>query len=344
MGEVACAEQNKNFDLDVYSSILCTFVHMENETNKNKLYIAPSDYDKDAYFYDENGQPVYGVDIWCYCKFFTEHIQLRFHENGFDGLTLYEYADLVENKQKGLLTKLIDFNKDGNVYDFQMEMRDKYNVHINAWALCNLCMFIDKIVHRKLIVLLKPTIADTIEEIQDLDSITFTNKNGKSTTTRNKALIEQVKTAIKPKEEIEYEVERIADRQEVFTKELMQIEFFYYLSSFFQKFFPIKRRGLLTPAEMKMCGYFLKWFGLSAEVVTESRLRQFRMKFDVVNIGNISMLPINGEDVPFQWEFVKYKDWKNGKINPLKHETEHLQEGDSIIFPPDVAGLDLLKR
>ena len=206
MGEVACAEQNKNFDLDVYSSILCTFVHMENETNKNKLYIAPSDYDKDAYFYDENGQPVYGVDIWCYCKFFTEHIQLRFHENGFDGLTLYEYADLVENKQKGLLTKLIDFNKDGNVYDFQMEMRDKYNVHINAWALCNLCMFIDKIVHRKLIVLLKPTIADTIEEIQDLDSITFTNKNGKSTTTRNKALIEQVKTAIKPKEEIEYEV------------------------------------------------------------------------------------------------------------------------------------------
>ena len=121
-------------------------------------------------------------------------------------------------------------------------------------------------------------------------------------------------------------------------------EFFYYLSSFFQKFFPIKRRGLLTPAEMKMCGYFLKWFGLSAEVVTESRLRQFRMKFDVVNIGNISMLPINGEDVPFQWEFVKYKDWKNGKINPLKHEIEHLQEGDSIIFPPDVAGLDLLKR
>lgn len=317
---------------------------MENEISKNKLYIAPSDLDEDATFYDENGKPVYGVDIWCYCKFFAEHIQLTYDENGFDGLSLYEYAYLVENNQKDLFPKLIDFNKDGNVYDFQMEMRDKYNVHINAWALCNLCMFIDKIVHRKLVVLLKPTIADTIEEIQELDSITFTNKNGKSTTTRNKALIEQVKTALKPEDKTEYEVERIANRQEVFTKELMQIEFFYYLSTFFQKYFPIKRRGLLTPAEMKMCGYFLKWFGLSAEVVTDSRLRQFRMKFDQVSVGGISIMPINGEDVPIQWEFVKYKDWKNGKINPLKQGIEPFQVGESVKFLPDIGGLDLLKR
>lgn len=174
--------------------------------------------------------------------------------------------------------------------------------------------------------------------------MTFTNKDGSSTTTNNQTILEQVKGTLKHDDDKGYEVYRIADRQEVFTKELLQIEFFYYLSSFFQKYFPIKRRGLLTPAEMKMCGYFLKWFGLSAEVVTEARLRQFRMKFNQVSVGGISVLPINDKNVSVQWEFVKYKDWKNGKINPLKHDFEPLMKGESIKFPPDIDGLDLLKR
>ena len=314
------------------------------EDSKNKIYITPSDIDKDAMFYDENGKPVHSVDIWCYCKFFAEHIQLMYDDNDFDGLSLYEYADIVENNQKDHLIRLIDFNKDGNVYDFQMEMQKKYNIHINAWALCNLCLFIDKIVHRKLVVMLKPTIADTIGEIYDLKSVTFTNKDGKSTTTSNNAFIEQIKGALKQEGKVTYEVDCIADRQDVFTKELLQIEFFFYLSTFLNKYFPVKRRGLLTSAEMKMCGYFLKWFGLSAEVVTESRLRQFRMKFDQVSVGSISILPINGKDVKVQWEFVKYKDWKDGKINPLKHNIEPLNKGESIVFPPDIGGKDLLKR
>lgn len=317
---------------------------METENNKNKIHVIRSDFDEKAMFCDEKGEPVYGIDIWCYCKFFAEHIQLMYGDNDFDGLSLFEYADIVESNQKDYFIRLIDFNKDGDVYDFQMEMQKKHNVHINAWALCNLCLFIDKIVHRKLVVKLKPTIADTIGEIHDLESVTFTNKDGKSTTTSNKALIKQIKGALKLDGKISYEVDCIADRQDVFTKELLQIEFFFYLSTFLNKFFPIKRRGLLTSAEMKMCGYFLKWFGLSAEVVTESRLRQFRMKFDQVSVGSISVLPINGKDIKVQWEFVKYKDWKDGKINPLKHNVEPLKKCESIIFSPDIGGLDLLKR
>ena len=287
---------------------------MEEDKSKNKIHVIRSDFDEEITFYDEKGEPVYGIDIWCYCKFFAEHIQLMYGDNNFDGLSLYEYADIVENNQRDYLVRLIEFNKDGNVYDFQMEMQEKHNVHINAWVLCNLCLFIDKIVHRKLVVLLKPTIADTIGEIHDLESVTFTNKDGSSVTTKNKTILEQVKGALKHDGEDGYEVDRIVDRQEVFK------------------------------AEMKMCGYFLKWFGLSAEVVTESRLRQFRMKFDQVSVGSISVLPINGKDVKVQWEFVKYKDWKDGKINPLKKEIEPLKIGEPIYFPPDLGGKDLLKR
>jgi hypothetical protein len=55
-------------------------------------------------------------------------------------------------------------------------------------------------------------------------------------------------------------------------------------------------------------------------------------------------LPINGKDVKVQWEFVKYKDLKDGKINPLKKEIEPLEIGVPIYFPPDLGGKDLLKR
>ena len=335
---------NKNYKIGVFFDFIVYLCSMEEDKSKNKIHVIRSDFDEEVTFYDEKGGPVYGIDIWCYCKFFAEHIQLMYGDNNFDGLSLYEYADIVENNQRDYLVRLIEFNKDGNVYDFQMKMQEKHNVHINAWALCNLCLFIDKIVHRKLVVLLKPTIADTIGEIHDLESVTFTNKDGSSVTTKNKTILEQVKGALKHDGEDGYEVDRIVDRQEVFTKELLQIEFFYYLSTFLQKFFTIKRRGLLTPAEMKMCGYFMKWFGLSAEVVTDARLRQFRMKFDQVSVGSISVLPVNGKDVSVQWEFIKYKDWKDGKINPLKHDIESLMEGESIKFPPDIGGIDLLKR
>ena len=54
---------------------------MEEDKNKNKIYVIPSDYDEEAMFYDEKGEPVYGIDIWCYCKFFAEHTQLMNGDN-----------------------------------------------------------------------------------------------------------------------------------------------------------------------------------------------------------------------------------------------------------------------
>lgn len=68
------------------------------------------------------------------------------------------------------------------------------------------------------------------------------------------------------------------------------------------------------------------------------------MKFDQVSVGSVSILPINGKDVKVQWEFIKYKDWKEGKINPLRQDIEPINMGDAIKFPPDIDGIDLLKR
>ena len=317
---------------------------MKESKNQNKLIINPSDIDEEASFFDENGETIHGVDIWCYCKFFAEHIQLMIGENLYDGLSLFEFADKQEANQRETLEKLIAFTRDGKVCDFQLAMQKFHNVHINGWALCNLCMFINEIINRKLVVLLKPTIADTLEEIKELDEVTFTNKDGSKTISSNDNLKSLVVEALKNGSDSCYETYRFAERKEVFTKELMQIEFFYYLSSFFNKYFQIKRSGVLTNEESDMIGYFLKWFGLSPTIVSASRLRQLRMGFKYIDTFDIAQIPIEGKTVTMQWQFIKYADWKDGKINPIKHEFKPLTSEESIRFLSETGGLDLLKR
>lgn len=299
--------------------------------------------DVESVAYDDSGNEYQQIDVWSYCRFFADNIQIKITENQYDGISLDGYADKVEHSAAELLKKFAEFTEDGRICDFQQDMYKYHGVTVNAWALCNLCLFINEIISRKLVVLLKPTIADTLEDIEDLDSITFTNKDGSSSTSRNENLKTVVLSTLEKTKDSVYETERIADRKDVFTKELMQIEFFYYLSLFFNQYFKIKRRGELTNEENNIIGYFLNWFGLSPTIVTPSRLRQLRMGFMYVGMGDVHQIPIGDKLVAVQWTFIKYKDWKHGKINPLKQEIEPLAEGDSIRFSPDIAGLDLLK-
>jgi len=310
--------------------------------NKNKMMVYVADIQSVAY--DDNGDEFQQIDVWSYCRFFADNIQLKITENQFDGISLDKYAAIVEQNQTELLKRLAEFTEDGRICDFQLEMQEYHKVTVNAWALCNLCLFINEIISRKLVVLLKPTIADILEDVGDLDSIIFTNKDGSSCTSRNENLKSVVLSALEKSSDSVYETERIADRKDVFTKELMQIEFFYYLSLFFNRYFKIKRRGELTNEESSIIGYFLKWFGLSPTIVTPSRLRQLRMGFKYVGTEDVYQIPVGDKLVAFQWTFVKYKDWKRGKINPLKQEIEPLAKEDSISFSPDTVGFDLLKR
>lgn len=322
------------------------------EKYKHQIKIHPDDFEKDALLVDDSGQTIHALDIWEYCRFFADNIQLR-TDDSYDGIDLGAFADKhgflysgdisKMEQQKAFMDKLFAFTADGRICYFQHEMENYYNIRINAIALCNLCLFINDIIHQKLVVLLKPTLAEITNSITNLQSVTFTNKDGSSISSDNELLIESIKKAI-PHEEEQLEAYKIVDRQEVFTKELMQIEFFYYLSLFFNQFFKIKRRGLLTNLESEIIGYFLKWFDLSPVEVSTSRLRQLRMNFNQVLGYNIYKLKMNDISIKVQWQFVKYSDWSKGKINPLKNEITPIRDNGSVTFPPNIEGFELLKR
>ena len=331
---------------------LCGMVKDKGEKYKHRIKIHPDDFEKDASLVDNSGQTIYALDIWEYCRFFADNIQLR-TDDMYDGIDVESFAnkhgflysgDISKmEQQKAFMDKLFAFTADGRICYFQHEMENYYNIRINAMALCNLCLFINDIIHQKLVVLLKPTLTEITNSITNLQSVTFTNKDGSSISSDNELLIESIKKAI-PQEEEQLEAYKIVDRQDVFTKELMQIEFFYYLSLFFNQYFKIKRRGLLTNLESEIIGYFLKWFDLSPVEVSTSRLRQLRMNFNQVLGYDIYELKMNDISIKVQWQFVKYADWSKGKINPLKNEITPIRDNGSVIFPPNIEGFDLLKR
>lgn len=262
---------------------------------------------------------------------------------------------------------MTDFlNKDPGFGIFQSEMSTKYNIHVNVFALCVLCYFVSEIVQNKYVWLLAPTVKDTLEEIQEFDSITF-NKNGKLIhTTTNGKILECIKESLKSFsfKENEYSVYKVVKRDEIYTKEIMQGAFVYYISHFFNQFFKINRKsgGIVSVVEQRFILYLLCKFGLSTKsidfktsketgklefVIDINRYRQLKaIPEQKLFLDNWQEFPIgkDGGKVAFQFEIIKYKSWNKGRINILKDDVESLLSGDHLLFSGEDLKSPLLNR
>jgi hypothetical protein len=84
-------------------------------------------------------------------------------------------------------------------------------------------------------------------------------------------------------------------------------------------------------------------FNASNEEITEARLRQLRMNYDKFDT-TASILNLGDSTVTVQWHVIKYEDWRNGRINPVKRDIPTLKEGESIRFGEKLEGIELLTR
>lgn len=288
-----------------------------------------------------DGEELSLLDVWCYCKYFAEHIQQRW-DNTPDGIHLYDYADQQERDQRAFMVKLLEFTRDGRLCEYQ-EMMERHGVKVNGLALCNLCMFVIEIIRSRIAIMLRPRVCDTLEEIDAAGEpvqLELTTEDGKRISTDNRRLVNAVVKLVRDmsNDEQEYEVGRLTRRNQVVTKEASQVEFFYFMEYFLHDYFPIKRglRGnaKLLPEEYQMIGYWMKWFGLSPVEVTPERMRQLRMRVtDVLSSISCFTLPIGeNKSVTLQGNILKYVDWRAGRINPLKKSVGTMQEGDTLSF------------
>ena len=188
-------------------------------------------------------------------------------------------------------------------------------------------------------MLLKPTINDTIEELSDVKSITFTNADGKEVKADNVELIKMVVDNIKAGDTNAYEIDRIARVDKLgglMDKALLQSSFIYYVALFLGSYFKdYPRRAnccMVSATEQKLILYMLYFFGLAPAPLTDSRFRQLvkyykehRSRVSLSNLPNVGVIPL---------EVIKYKDWKDGiKLNKLKYP---VNKGDTIIFSSNI--------
>lgn len=284
-----------------------------------------------VYATDPTGKTV-AVDTWKYAIYFFDKIQRKdiSKESIFiDGIRLDKYVEIF--KKENHAQKIVDFISDKTSCSLCKEMKAQYNTHINWVALYGLCSYIREIIIRRLALLLKPTLQDTISEIkglENIESISFGLKDGNNHTTDFCEIKKIIWESMKNSSETNVEFHKIAKKVDVYTHEYGEIEFVRYISKFLHEYFnDVKRRknSYLTITEQRLVCFLLKYFGFAPEKVQESRFRQlFNSKYNAID--HIMPLNIPGffeSNVKLYLECIPYRVWSKGKINPLKEKDMH---------------------
>lgn len=280
---------------------------------------------------DPTGKTV-AVDTWKYAIYFFDKIQRKdiSKESLFiDGIRLDKYVEIF--KKENHAQKIVDFISDKTSCSLCKEIETQNDSHINWVALYGLCSYIREIINRRLALLLKPTLQDTISEIkglENIESISFELKEGNSHTTDFCEVKKIIWESIKNSEETIIGFHKIVKKVDVYTHEYGEIEFVRYISKFLHEYFnEVKRRknSYLTTTEQKLVCFLLKYFGFTPEKVQESRFRQlFNSKYEAID--HIMPLNIPGfieSKVKLYLEYIPYKVWSKGRINPLKENELH---------------------
>lgn len=275
---------------------------------------------------------VLAIDTWKYAIYFFDKIQRKHisKESIFiDGIRLDKYVEIF--KKENHAQKIVDFVSDKTSCSLHKEMKTQCNCHINWVALYGLCSYIREIINRRLTILLKPTLQDTISEIkglENIESISFGLKGGNNHTTDFCITKKLIWDSIKNSNETTVGFHKIVKKVDIYTQEYGEIEFVRYITKFLHEYFnKVKRRknSYLTITEQKLVCFLLKFFGFTPEKFQESRFRQlFNSKYDAID--HFMPLKIPGyieSNVTLYLEYIPYRFWSKGKINPLKEKNMH---------------------
>lgn len=274
-----------------------------------------------------------------YIDFFISQLQNRCE---IDGKTYLEGEAAANAFLNNLTTQLLhstEFEK--WIKDNDLDLLHK-EIKGNGMKLCplnffTLCQYILAIIKEQYFILLKPTIADTLADLSEVKTITFTNADGSSISSNNSELVKMVMDCVKDVGSKQYEADKFIRVDKITDKILIQSSFAYYVALFLKEYFKdYPRRSnccMVSATEQKLILYMLYFFGLAPAPLTDSRFRQLIAYFKEHQTRvSYSTLPELGI-VPI--EMIKYGDWKDGniKLDKLKFP---LQVGDTVVISQDV--------
>lgn len=194
-----------------------------------------------------------------------------------------------------------------------------------------LCCYIIYVIEQHYFVKLRPTardINDELDKMNEVASITITDKGGKTFTFNTEYVIKNVVDAIRANTTADsYEMDKICKLPEVANNTYLQCWFIVELANFLHYYFPVKRKkdSLVSTNEQDMILKILHLFKLTSALATRNRFRQLLMLADKFK-ENLSWMNLQGQLLPVT--FIKWRQWNTN--NWLEVEYEMLKEGETV--------------
>lgn len=266
---------------------------------------------------NDNIDRAFGKDF-DYCYFFIEILQgtlaKEFFAKKANECLLYFYLSCEET--------VINVNESLKNSDLEADIKSKIKtlksrgMELDFRKLLFLCMYLRFIISKEFIIKLKPTIKNTLTELneKEVSGIAFLDKTGKPiTTTDNSITIDCIIKALeKNQDKMSYEPKEkdFIEKVNMANKLLFQYRFLKYLTAFFNAFFPeVKRKANseATPDEQELIMYMMKVVKLVDKISfpcdSYRKINSEGSKEELLK-ANLASLTICGA------AYIKYEDWK----------------------------------
>ena len=313
------------------------------------MYLCIMDSKEDSKKYESKEEP------FLYCKALSislaENLATTDYAKKYLGASYYIFLERHNNSWLDFKKLIKTAIKDSLLLEFANKVFFEEGKKIDLLNLILLGAYVNELIRDHILVLLKPSTQQGINDLGKISEITFKNKDGKVVTTYNPELIKEIMAAIdeplrtKGQTLETWKIGKCDKMDDVVTRSVLQCKFAYYLASFLKEYYPESkkkhpgRKGLVTQAEQLLILRLMTYFGLYSidnfiQIDNVYRTDSFRKMIEFYK-----KLSFPSYDASFLQKtllpvtFIKYDDWKD-KIdwfNP-NMELSQINEQDEILI------------
>ena len=313
------------------------------------MYLCSMDSKEDSKKYESKEEP------FLYCKALSislaENLATTDYAKEYLGASYYIFLERHNNSWLDFKKLIKTAIKDSLLLELANKVFFEEGKKIDLLNLILLGAYVNELIRDHILVLLKPSTQQGINDLGKISEITFKNKDGKVVTTYNPELIKEIMAAIdeplrtKGQTLETWKIGKCDKMDDVVTRSVLQCKFAYYLASFLKEYYPESkkkhpgRKGLVTQAEQLLILRLMTYFGLYSidnfiQIDYVYRTDSFRKMIEFYK-----KLSFPSYDASFLQKtllpvtFIKYDDWKD-KIdwfNP-NMELSQINEQDEILI------------
>lgn len=280
-------------------------------------------------------------DLTIYARWFYYSLIEENDKRIIDGVMFPVFASRHHNSIWEFLPALEKVVADEKIKKLVTSIKDKLGINIEILNFYMLCSYVNEVIREQYVALLKKPTKEALEELGEIEEITFKDKEGKIVIINYKELLNVCINSATDYLSSQGDIIEIAKMGRydkigsIVDKNIIQSQFVYYIAKFLEKAFPDANRNhrgkkaMVSPLEQELIIRLMGYFDLG-------------LKTDATATENIRKKIIMHDDYHYPFDnyllYLKFDDWKkkiNWKDPNLKLRTLSKEEEDRVYHNPD---------